>query len=108
MRVESTPAQLLTGLALATGGKTACTTCHRSIREGDPIGVYAIRPAESATFDLPRVYCEDCRRESVPHDTGEATQLLAFGRAGVTSDGPDRDGRLTLRETDLVASAPRE
>lgn len=106
MSVESTPTQLLTGLALASGGKRPCTNCHRPIREGDAVGVYAIRPTEAATFDLPRIACEDCRRESLPHENSDATQLLVFGRAGVTSDGPDREAQLTLRETELVASEP--
>ena len=106
--VESTATQLLTGLTLAAGGKTQCTNCHRPIREGDAVGVYAIRPADAGAFDLPRVYCEDCRDESLPREDATAVQLLAFGRAGVTSDGPDREGRLTLHETELVANAPRE
>ncbi len=103
--VQTTPAQLLTGLPLATGGKTDCTDCHRTIREGDAVGVYATRTPDADRFDTARVRCQSCRATAIPDETSEATQLIVHGRLGVTTDAASRDARLTLRDPELVATS---
>lgn len=105
-RVETTAEQLLTGLPLVTGGKTACTDCDRTIREGDPIGVYAERRADAAQFDTPRVYCRGCRQETIGHPALGARELIAFGRLAVTADAATQTAHATLRHPEAVVHSP--
>ena len=101
--VETTATQALRGLPLAAGGKTHCTDCHRTIREGDAVGVIATRTPDAAAFDTPRVHCRDCRPETVPDETSDACQLVVYGTLAVTSDAASREARVTLRAPELVA-----
>lgn len=104
--VETTATQALHGTRLAAGGKTECTECDRTIRDGDEVGVYATRPADRESFDTPRVYCRGCRPEEIAHPTLGAPELLVFGRLAVTSDAASRTARTTLRDTEPVAYSP--
>lgn len=98
--VETCVTQAFAGVRLATGGKRECTACHRTIREGDAVGVYATRADDA--FATPRVHCRDCRDESIPQET-QATQVIVYGRLAVTTDAASREASLTLRAPELVA-----
>ncbi|MFB6176936.1 MAG: hypothetical protein ABEI99_07315, partial [Halobaculum sp.] len=77
--VRTTATQALAGVTLAAGGKTDCTACTRTVREGEAVGVYATRGADDARFDPARVHCRDCRSETIPHEASDTRQLTVFG-----------------------------
>lgn len=106
--VETTPTQALAGVPLAGGGKTACTDCNESLREGDRVGVYARRAAGDAAFGGFRVRCRTCRRESVAHPTSGLREVILFGRLAVVTDCATRSARLTVRNLDVVADSAVE
>ncbi|MFB6193488.1 MAG: hypothetical protein ABEI75_00350 [Halobaculum sp.] len=103
--VTTTATQALRGLAVARGGKTQCTDCHRTVREGDAVAVHAVRPTGAASSETTAVYCRNCRDESLPHRAEAARQVTAYARLGVTTDAASRDARLTLRDPEPVAHA---
>ena len=107
-RVRAAPAQVLAGVTLASAGKTACSDCGGTIREGDAVGVYATRVGGDVRFEPARVHCYDCRQRRLPHWTPGASQLVAFGRVAVTADDATRDARLTVRDPAIVAQASAE
>lgn len=106
--VETAATQVLDGAQLGTGGKTQCTDCDRTVREGDEVGVYARRTADAVTFATPRVFCRQCRPATVEHPTLGAPELIVYGRLAVTSDEASRMARLTLRELELAAHSPAD
>lgn len=101
--VETTAKQALAGVQLATGGKTACTDCDRTIREGDEIGVYAVCREETDGFETPQVYCRSCRSETIRHPTLGARELTVFGRLAMTTDRATQTATATLRNPEPVA-----
>lgn len=107
-RVAAAPAQVLAGMPLASAGKTACTGCDRTIREGDAVGVSATRVGGDVRFEAARVHCRHCRRERLPHPIPGTCQLIAFGRVAVTADATTREARLTLRDPEVVGHVPAE
>lgn len=104
--VQTAATQALSGVTLAAGGKTDCTACTETVREGDAVGVYAARGADDTRFEPARVHCRDCRDESIPHEASDTRQLTAFGTLAVTAEDASREARLTLRDPDLVAHSP--
>lgn len=104
--VQTTATQALTGVTLAAGGKTDCTTCTRTVREGDAVGVYATRGTDDARFDTAGVHCRNCRDETIPREATDTRQLTVYGTLAVTTDAASRDARLTLRDPELVAHSP--
>lgn len=101
--VVTTATQALRGTPVAAGGKTECTDCHRTVREGDAVAVDAIRAADAEQFQPVRIYCRNCRSESLSHRPEEARQLRVYARLGVTTDSASRDAQLTLRTPEPVA-----
>lgn len=106
--IAATPSQLLRGTPITTGGRTECTDCARTLREGDRVGVYAVRPHDERAFEIPRIYCRGCRPAELSHPTLGARELLARARLAVTSDDATREARLTLRDPEPVAHAPAD
>lgn len=103
--VETTATQVLAGITLSEGGKTDCTGCGRTVREGDRVGVYARRGPEESQFAVTRVHCHGCRVAEIDHPTPGVRELAAVGRRGVTTDAASRETHLTLREPEMAARA---
>ncbi|GGM64225.1 hypothetical protein J2752_000460 [Halarchaeum rubridurum] len=101
--------QILTGLPIRPGGHTDCTNCHQTVREGDPVGIYAHWGAEHGDWHITDVYCVDCR----PRDFGlkrtrilGVPETLAHGRLAVMSDNHTQDAKLVAHSVTLRATSP--
>jgi len=106
--VTATPDQVFEGYTVGSGGKAACTGCQRTVRDGDPVGIYAHQTSDAARWDIARLFCVDCRGASIQHPTTGATEVVLHARLGVTSDAATQSARLTLRDIETMQLSPPE
>jgi len=104
--VAATPEQVFEGHAVGTGGKACCTGCKRTVRSGDPVGVYVHRASDATLWDVARLSCAECRRAAISHPTLGAVELVLEARLGVTSDSATQSSRLALCDVETVTHSP--
>lgn len=104
--ITALPAQVFEGHPVGSGGKACCTVCKRTVREGDPAGVYVYRTSDAVAWDVARLSCAECRRLEIAHPTLGASELVLHCRLAVTADHATQTSRLTLRDPEVVARSP--
>ena len=106
--ISATPKRVFEGYPVGAGGKGHCTRCKTTVREGDPVGVYAYRTSDADCWDVARLFCSDCCPLTIDHPTLGATELVLSCRLAVTADCATQTSRLTLREIDVDVHCPPE
>lgn len=100
------PEQVFNGCSLAPGGKTSCTACQSLLREGDPVGFYAIRPEQSTAWDIVRVHCWSCAPGGRAHPIRGADEVVGRARLAVVADPATESSRLILTDVGISLVSP--
>ncbi|MFC6905808.1 hypothetical protein [Halalkalicoccus tibetensis] len=106
MLITAPAEQLLEGYQLREG---RCSYCKTTLNEGDSVSAYAVQYAGDETWSVPRLYCRDCQSTGITEPTLGATELLANGRLGCTTDTATQRSTLTLLGIErVIESTPEE
>ena len=106
-RVRSTPSQLLEPVTVGPSPEQChCTACHTRIREGEQIGLYAYRLADTDQWDVARVFCRSCTPAQLRDPTLGVAECLVTGTLGTLSNPATQSHRLCVSEvlTESVSS----
>lgn len=105
--VVTTPSQALAGVQIGLADCTArCSACDATLREGDPIWVYAYRAAEAPEWVLTRCYCERCAPKDIETPTLGTSEVLVTAVLAVVSLSSERRHQLCLSEIETLAVSP--
>lgn len=97
---RATIERILEGYPVGTGGKAQCCECHRTVREGDPVSVYAYQMVGDQQWTVTSLRCGSCRRSELTGPTLGAHEFLADARLAVTADCATQTSHLTLRNVE--------
>ena len=97
--LQATPSQLLGSVTIGSApDRCHCTACHTDIREGQQIGLYAYRLADTRRWDVARVFCRGCTPDQLAKPTRGVAELLVTGTLGTLSDPATQSHRLCVAE----------
>ena len=98
-RVEVTGSQLLEPVTVGASPDCChCTACRTCLCEGEQIGLYAYRLANTDQWDVARVFCCVCTPKQLTEPTLGVTELLVTGTLGTLSDPVTQLHRLCVVE----------
>ena len=105
--VTASPAQVLHGHPVGPKPAAAvCIGCGSRLQETDIVFAYAYRCADTAQWDIPRLFCHGCAPNRIKSPTLGTTEVLVGGRLGSITLPTPRSPRLCLTELALRAHSP--
>ena len=107
--IDADTTQLFAGATLTQDDSPECTTCNRTLREGEQVTIYAARQEDAPTFRIERLYCRECTPEKLTAPTLGLSEYLLQSRLTRTPDVQTQSEFYTLHEPRPIAtSAPSE
>ena len=107
--IDTDTTQLFVGATLTQDDNCECTSCNRTLREGEQVTIYAARQEDTPTFRIERIYCRECIPEKLTSPTLGLSEYLLGGRIARTLDVQTQNQFQTLHEPQTLAtSAPSE
>lgn len=83
-------------------GAAACQACGTTFQEGDPVVVYAFRPAGAHKYQLGHAVCGNDKHDLPTEYTLGVRELLIEGRVGICSDAATQSTWQVLLAPDVV------
>lgn len=104
MSIDSAPAaeQSITGWSVGIETTAFCQRCTSVLGEGDPVTVYAYRPAEAQRVSVARLYCSACDHRRIEHPARGCYEWLATARLVTTSDVTTQSHGLILQGVEIL------
>ena len=104
MSVDSSEAatQAISGWSVGIDTTAFCQRCTNDLGEGDPVTVYAYRPAEAQRVSVARLYCSACNHRRIEHPARGCYEWLAAARLVSTSDVTTQSHGLVLQSVEIL------